>query len=142
MTETERLRCNATDIGGLNLCDRERIEEVGFNSWLDEVCKTTTPASLKHAAEVSEPRKSKRKTRRDCVRCGSSFLAKRADARYCSVKCRIRACRHPYSPIETDNLKLASGTRINTGSNDVSFQLTAAYAPQAPTWAEARQNAL
>jgi ribosomal protein S27AE len=142
MTETERLRCNATDIGGLNLCDRNRIEEVGFDRWLDEVCNAPPPISLKHAAEVSEPRKSKRKTRRNCVRCGGSFLAKRADARYCSVKCRIRACRYPDSRSETDNLKLASGTRINTGLNDVDLQLTASYAPQAQLQINARQNAL
>jgi hypothetical protein len=37
MTETERLQCHANDIGGLNPCDRNRIEELGFNAWLDEV---------------------------------------------------------------------------------------------------------
>jgi ribosomal protein S27AE len=131
MTETERLKCHGIDTNGLNPCDRDRIKKVGFDRWLDEVCNAQSPASLKHAADVSEPRKSKRKTRRDCVRCGSSFLAKRADARYCSVKCRIRACRHPDSPSETDNLKLASGTRINTGLNDGDLHLTASYAPQA-----------
>jgi len=37
MTETERLKCHAIDINGLNPCDRNRIEEIGFNAWLDEV---------------------------------------------------------------------------------------------------------
>ncbi len=33
MTETERLMCHAIDINGLNLCDRNRIEDVGLNTW-------------------------------------------------------------------------------------------------------------
>jgi hypothetical protein len=119
MTETERLMSHAIDINGLNPCDRKRIEQVGFDRWLDEVADAA-PTCQKHAAE---PRKAKRKTRRNCVRCGASFLAKRADARYCSVKCRIRACRHP---TETDNLLATSETRMNTGENEDSFQVISA----------------
>jgi hypothetical protein len=116
MTEQERLMCHAIDINGLNVCDRNRIEQIGFDRWLDEIADAP-PTVQKPAAE---PRKSKRKTKRNCVRCGTSFLAKRADARYCSVKCRIRACRYP---TEADNLLAASGTRMNTGENDDSFQV-------------------
>jgi hypothetical protein len=119
MTETERLLCHATDINGLNPCDRERIEQIGFDQWLDEVADAL-PTSQKHAAE---PRKAKRKTGRNCARCGTSFLAKRADAKYCSLKCRIRACRYP---TETDNLLAISGTRMNTGTNEGSFQVIVA----------------
>jgi hypothetical protein len=36
--EQERLMCSGIDIAGLNLCDRERIEQIGFGSWLAEVC--------------------------------------------------------------------------------------------------------
>ena len=119
MTETERLLCHAIDINGLNPCDRKRIEQIGFDRWLDEVADAP-PTCQKHAAE---PTKSKRKTRRNCVRCGTSFLAKRADAKYCSVKCRIRACRYPS---ETDNVLATSGTRMNIGENEGGFQVIAA----------------
>jgi hypothetical protein len=33
------------------------------------------------------------RTWHNCARCGKKFLAKRADARFCSVKCRIQECR-------------------------------------------------
>ncbi len=36
--EQERLACNGIDIGGQNSCDRERIEQIGFDRWLNEVC--------------------------------------------------------------------------------------------------------
>jgi hypothetical protein len=119
MTEQERLLCHAIDINGLNPCDRKRIEEVGFDRWLDEVADAP-PTCQKQAAEL---RKAKRKTRRNCVRCGTSFLAKRADAKFCSVKCRIRACRYPS---ETDNVLATSGTRMNIGENEGGFQVIAA----------------
>jgi hypothetical protein len=35
MTEQERLQRNSIDINGLSPCDRDRIEEVGFDRWLD-----------------------------------------------------------------------------------------------------------
>jgi hypothetical protein len=119
MTEAERLLCRAIDINGLNPCDRKRIEQIGFDRWLDEVADA--PPTCQNPA--AEPKKSKRKTRRNCARCGTSFLAKRGDARYCSVKCRIRACRYP---TETDNLLAISGTRMNTGENEGGFQVSAA----------------
>jgi hypothetical protein len=81
MTETERLRCNATDIGGLNLCDRESIEEVGFDRWLDEVCEQKTTHVARH-------RHRKKWAVRDAV-----FLATGADAEYCSYKCQLRGNR-------------------------------------------------
>jgi hypothetical protein len=36
--EQERLACNGIDICGLNPSDRERIEQIGFDRWLDEIC--------------------------------------------------------------------------------------------------------
>jgi hypothetical protein len=42
MTEQERLQCHAIDIGGLNLCDRDRIEQIGFEARLDEVSDQKT----------------------------------------------------------------------------------------------------
>ena len=102
--------------------------QVGFERWLDEVAANpiaarTVPIKNPAIASASGPKKSKRKTRRNCARCGSSFLAKRSDAKYCSVKCRIRASRHPDSQTETDNIFAASGTRMNTGANQGRFGL-------------------
>ena len=93
MTGQERLKYHAFDINGPNPCDRKRIEQVGFDRWLDEVADAP-PTCQKHAAE---PRKAKRETRRNGVHCGTSFLAKRADARYCSVTLSplARAFRSP-----------------------------------------------
>jgi hypothetical protein len=122
MTEQERLQWHAIDINGLNPCDRDRIEEIGFDRWLDEVADEP-PTCVNHAGAVSRPRKSRRKTRRNCVRCGNSFLAKRADAKYCSLKCRVRACRYP---TETDNYLATPGTHMNTGANEGTFHVIAA----------------
>jgi hypothetical protein len=36
-----------------------------------------------------------KRSNRPCAVCDRTFLAKRADARYCSPKCRMRAARHP-----------------------------------------------
>jgi hypothetical protein len=46
---------------------------------------------------------------RSCAVCDRTFLAKRADARYCSPKCRKRAARYPGAlPVVTDNLPVSS----------------------------------
>ena len=42
MTEQVRLKWNGIDINGLNLCDRDHIEEAGFDLWLDEVSAQKT----------------------------------------------------------------------------------------------------
>ena len=123
MTEQERLRCNAIDIGGLNSSDRERIEELGFEAWLDELAdKPPSAAVPKTNSAALQPTRSKRRTRRNCIRCGDSFLAKRFDAKYCSVKCRIRASRYPIGQTETDNNLVASGTRMNAGADESDFR--------------------
>jgi hypothetical protein len=83
MTEAERLKCNAIDINGLNLCDRNRIEEVGFNAWLDEV------STQKTAAHVARQHRHRKK----CAVCDAVFLATRADAEYCGHKCQLRGNR-------------------------------------------------
>jgi ribosomal protein S27AE len=120
MTEQERLQCNGISISGLNPADRQRIENIGFDRWLDEIDKPPAAVVPKTNSKVSQP---KRRTRRSCVRCGDSFLAKREDAKYCSVKCRIRASRYPDGQTETDNNLAGSGTRMNTGANDGDFGL-------------------
>src|ERR1700737_2303655 len=84
MTEQERVRCNAIDIHGLNLSDRIRIEEKGFNAWLDEV-------SNPKAAGMQIARQHRH--RKQCVVCEAVFLASRADAKYCSHKCQLRGNR-------------------------------------------------
>jgi ribosomal protein S27AE len=123
MTEQERLQCNGISISGLNPGDIQRIEEIGFDRWLDEVGNPPIAVIPQIDSKVSQPSKLKRRTRRSCVRCGDSFLAKREDAKYCSVKCRIRASRYPDGQTETDNILRASGTRMNTGANDSDFGL-------------------
>jgi hypothetical protein len=84
MTEQERLQCNSIDINGLNPCDRSRIEEVGFDRWLDEV---TTPNAA--GTQVSRHHRYRKK----CAVCEAVFLATRADAKYCSHKCQLRGNR-------------------------------------------------
>jgi hypothetical protein len=83
MTEQERLQCNGIDINGLNLSDRHRIEQVGFNNWLDEVStqKTTDDKVARH------------RHRKKCAVCQAVFLATRADAKYCCHKCQLRGNR-------------------------------------------------
>jgi hypothetical protein len=83
MTEQERLQCNGIDINGLNLSDRHRIEQVGFNNWLDEVStqKTVGGHVVRH------------RHRKQCAVCQAVFLATRADAMYCSHKCQLRGNR-------------------------------------------------
>jgi predicted nucleic acid-binding Zn ribbon protein len=81
MTEQERLRCNSIDINGLNPCNRNRIEEVGFDQWLDEV---TTPNAA--GTQVSRQHRHRKK----CAVCEAVFLAIRADTKYCSHKCQLR----------------------------------------------------
>jgi hypothetical protein len=83
MTEQERLRCNAIDINGLNRSDRNRIEEVGFTCWLDEVANSNAAGT-----QVARHRH-----RKQCVVCEAVFLASRADAQYCSHKCQLRGNR-------------------------------------------------
>jgi hypothetical protein len=81
MTEAERLKHNVIDINGLNRSDRDRIEQIGFNAWLDEVSTQKTAQVARH------------RHRQKCAVCDSVFLATRADAAYCSHKCQLRGNR-------------------------------------------------
>jgi hypothetical protein len=83
MTEAERLKCNAIDIQGLNRSDRDRIEEVGFNFWLDEVANPNEGTHLTR----------QHRHRKKCAVCEVVFLATRDDAKYCSHKCQLRGNR-------------------------------------------------
>jgi ribosomal protein S27AE len=101
------------------------FEEIGFDRWLNEIADKPLNAAIpKTNSEASRPSKSKRRTRRNCLRCGDSFLAKRRDAKYCSVKCRIRVSRYPAGQTETNNNLVASGTRMNTRANGIDFALS------------------
>jgi hypothetical protein len=84
MTELERLQCHGIDIGGLNPCDRSRIEQIGFDLWLDEVSAQKTAGP-----QVAQQHRRRKK----CVACETVFLAIRADAKYCSHKCQLRGNR-------------------------------------------------
>ena len=85
-------------IDGLSAENQARIQQIGFVAWMEEI------ATGKKFSEASaeETKTLKRRTRRPCVRCGNSFLAKRTDARFCSGKCRIRASRGKNGLTETD----------------------------------------
>ncbi len=101
----------AIDINGLSVEHQRRIREVGLDKWIDEQCapsKMTVTASptapnTTDPTAINKPRRSWR----NCVQCGKPFLAKRADARLCSTKCRIRAVRYGRGNglPETDNQK-------------------------------------
>jgi hypothetical protein len=84
MTEQERLHCNAIDIGGLNSSDRARIEQIGFDAWLDEVSDQKTAGT-----QITRQHRHRKK----CAICEAFFLATRADAQYCSHKCQLRGNR-------------------------------------------------
>jgi ribosomal protein S27AE len=65
----------------------------------------STPPAIRRTAEIPKPDK-RHRTRRECVRCGKPFLAKRSDAKFCSGKCRKRASRYPDAGLTvTDNQK-------------------------------------
>ena len=83
MTEQERLKCNAIDIQGLNRSDRDRIEDVGFNAWLDEV------ANHNASAQIARQHRHRKK----CAVCEVVFLSTGDDAKYCSHKCQLRGNR-------------------------------------------------
>lgn len=104
----------AIDINGLSIEHQRRIREVGLDKWIDEQCapsKMTAvsqpTASDSTAGIVPTAINKPRRTWRNCAQCGKPFLAKRADARLCSTKCRIRAVRYGRGNglRETDNQK-------------------------------------
>lgn len=87
MTEEHRLGLHGINISGLDPTARERIEEIGFDAWLNEVAgsvRTGTPAG-----------KSERqcKVRCTCSICAKNFFAQRSDAVYCSARCRDKGRR-------------------------------------------------
>jgi hypothetical protein len=91
MTEAERPKHNAIDINGLNSCDRERIGQIGFNAWLDEV-------STQKTAHVARQHRHRKK----CAVCEVVFLSTRDDANYCSHKCHdwwFQTNRQAYHPL-------------------------------------------
>jgi hypothetical protein len=83
MTEAERLQCNAIDINGLNPCDRDRIEQVGFDCWLDEIANPNVGTQITR----------RHRHRKKCAVCEVVFLSTRGDAKYCSHKCQVRGNR-------------------------------------------------
>jgi hypothetical protein len=60
---------------------------------------------------------------RVCQVCGQAFEAKRADARFCSVKCRVKAHRQTngLSRIETTNRKRNTGLSLKGDVGKVYF---------------------
>jgi|SRR5579872_784263 len=126
-TEQDRLAGMNISIDGLGAEQIARIEAIGFEAWLDQVTGVKPPAQKLPASPV--PIQKSRRTRHTCVRCGASFLAKRADAEYCSGRCRARASRHPDGQTVTDKPKPAPETRMNTGANDSSKDVITRQGP-------------
>jgi endogenous inhibitor of DNA gyrase (YacG/DUF329 family) len=81
------------DIGGLSSEHQARIREIGLEAWMDEVSRPAAKST--ETATPHPPGRAPRRTERNCAQCDKPFLAKRADARYCSPKCRVRAVRYP-----------------------------------------------
>ena len=79
--EEHRLACHSVSIAGLAPAERARIEEIGFTAWLDG-------SSAPCPAETRQHR-----TWRICAVCDGKFLAQRADAVYCSDRCKMRGSR-------------------------------------------------
>ena len=91
----------AIDINGLNREDRNRIAEIGFDRWLDEVADHQQAQPKTSTTPQSAPKR-KRKT---CP-CGRKFLAQRGDAIYCSARCRQRASRNGPTVTANENSPL------------------------------------
>jgi hypothetical protein len=84
MTVEHYLSLHAINIAGLNPCDRSRIEQIGLTAWMDEVCKPSQPLHPAHKSLQIE---------RTCAVCDKTFQASRADAAYCSDRCKMRGSR-------------------------------------------------
>lgn len=101
------------DINGLNQNDQDRIREIGLSAWMDETVatKTKTPHAAKPEQSAPVASRQSPRTRRTC-QCGRTFLAKRADAQWCSQACRSRASRSrtKNGQGDTDNVFGASVT--------------------------------
>jgi len=96
MSESDRLRCNSIDIGGLDNHDQQRIEEISFSAWLDEIASKPRPVSNSQgelSKEAVEYKSRQGRLQQRCSVCHRTFLSKRADASACSPRCRQRENR-------------------------------------------------
>ena len=91
----------AIDFDGLNPEDRKRIAKIGFDRWLDEVAHRQQAQTKNPIAPKPAPTR-----RRKTCPCGRKFLAKRADATYCSARCRQRASRNGPAVTANENSSL------------------------------------
>jgi hypothetical protein len=62
----------------------------------------TRPDTTGHVRSRVVPKPSRTVTRAKCVTCGKSFVSSRADARYCSGRCRQRANRARQTALDID----------------------------------------
>jgi hypothetical protein len=90
----------AIDLNGLNPSDRSRIRAIGFDAWLDETADKQL--AKPQSRTPSNPASHITRKQRTCGACGKTFYAVRSDAKYCSRRCRQRACYHAVA-IPTDN---------------------------------------
>jgi len=123
------------DINGLNQNDQDRIREIGLWMWMDEIVAKPRPVKRAQSAPVDANRESLR-TRRTC-QCGRTFLAKRADAQWCSQACRSRASRSrtKNGQGDTDNVFGASATGrvlngLATAPNDENTTVVGQVVPE------------
>jgi hypothetical protein len=110
--EQERLACNGIDIGGLNPSDRERIEQIGFDRWLDEICN---PRALK-PKKISQARMC-----RSGPKCLKAVRRKAAPvtgrSQFCSSACSasFNARLRRKMANDSDQPEVASETRMDIG---------------------------
>jgi hypothetical protein len=83
-TEQERLRCLGMDISGLGSEAIARIEEIGFDAWLNEA-KDVLPAktSTISPSVVRAPKKERPALKLLCRNCGEVFLSCTRATRKC-----------------------------------------------------------
>jgi len=74
---------------GAGLVDLEPIPQDERDKWAGEIDEAMRPLR-RLVRNLREP---ERTARRSCARCGKPFVARRSDARYCSVTCRVAAHR-------------------------------------------------
>jgi hypothetical protein len=127
MTEGERLMCNATDINGLNPSDRERIEQIGFDRWLDEICN---PPALK-PEKISQARLC-----RSGPKCPKAVRRKAAPVhgrnQFCSSACAasFNARLRRGAQMTADRQEVAPGTRMDIGRKGTCLYPERFYVPQ------------
>jgi hypothetical protein len=118
MTERERLQCNGISIDGLNPPDRQRIEEVGFDRWLNETADAP-PAkkpTSKVRAKIALCRSGSKCLNASCRRAAPTTGRSQFCTSACAASSRARDKRQADNAIVISNQpEVASGSSMDTG---------------------------